>query len=97
MQASDRLPKLAALLSLSLPCSWHTQARAFAAGAGEVRVGDIVQVFLESVETPEGDMLVSGQQAAQERRFQAIWNELEQRMKQRDKVQGEWPQCLVVE
>lgn len=55
---------------------------------GEVRVGDIVQVFLESVETPEGDMLVSGQQAAQERRFQAIWNELEQRMKQRDKVQG---------
>ena len=50
-----------------------------------------MQVFLESVETPEGDMLVSGQQAAQERRFQAIWNELEQRMKEREKVQGEWP------
>ena len=71
--------------------AYPTASCCAAADAGEVRVGDIVQVFLESVETPEGDMLVSGQQAAQERRFQAIWNELELRMKERGKVQGEWP------
>lgn len=55
---------------------------------GEVRVGDIVQVFLESMETPEGDMLVSGQQAAQERRFRAVWKELEERMERKLPVKG---------
>ncbi len=52
-------------------------------------MGDVVQVFLESVETPEGDMLVSGQQAAQERRFHALWKELQERMEQRKVVKGE--------
>lgn len=52
-------------------------------------MGDIVQVFLESMETPEGDMLVSGQQAALERRFRAVWQELAERMEQRRPVQGE--------
>lgn len=30
--------------------------------AGELREGDVVQVFLESAGTPEGDFLVSGVQ-----------------------------------
>ncbi len=51
-------------------------------------MGDVVQVFLESVETPEGDMFVSGQQAAQERRFRAVWKELEDRRAARKTVQG---------
>lgn len=51
-------------------------------------MGDIVQVFLESMETPEGDMLVSGQQAAQERRFRAVWKELEERMERKLPVKG---------
>lgn len=54
-----------------------------------MRVGDVVQVFLESVETPEGDMLVSGQQAAQERRFRALWKELEDAQQARRPVKGE--------
>lgn len=32
------------------------------APAGELREGDVVQVFLESAGTPEGDFLVSGVQ-----------------------------------
>lgn len=38
--------------------------------------GDIVQVFLEYAETPDGSMLVSGRQAAVKQRIQAIWQEL---------------------
>jgi len=39
-----------------------------------------VQVYLEHEETPEGDMLVSGQQAAVRRRVRAVWRELQQRL-----------------
>ena len=58
--------------------------------AGEVRIGDVVQVYLEHEETPEGDMLVSGQQAAKERRFQAVWKELRDRMQGGQGVKGEF-------
>lgn len=34
----------------------------FCLAAGELREGDVVQVFLESAGTPEGDFLVSGVQ-----------------------------------
>ena len=34
--------------------------------AGELREGDVVQVFLESAGTPEGDFLVSGVQVREE-------------------------------
>jgi small subunit ribosomal protein S1 len=55
---------------------------------GEIRVGDVVQVFLERKETPEGDMLVSGQQAAVQRRVRAVWKELQNRMHNDKKVKG---------
>lgn len=55
---------------------------------GEVRPGDIVQVFLEHEETPEGDMLVSGQQAAVRRRVPAVWKELATRMETGKPVRG---------
>jgi hypothetical protein len=42
-----------------------------------VQAGDAVQLYLQYEETPEGDMLVSGQQAAMQRRSQAVWKELE--------------------
>lgn len=54
----------------------------------EVEEGDTVQVFLESVETPEGDMLVTGQQAAVKRRVKAVWAELLQRLKDGKPVKG---------
>lgn len=57
-------------------------------GAREVRPGDVVQVYLEYEETPEGDMLVSGQQAAVQRRKQAVWKELEERAKTGKTVKG---------
>lgn len=55
---------------------------------GELREGDVVQVFLESVGTLEGDMLVSGVQAAAARRMAAVWNELEGRYKRGEMVKG---------
>jgi ribosomal protein S1 len=53
-----------------------------------VSVGDIVQVFLESVETPEGDMLVTGQESAVQRRTKAVWAELLERLKDGKPVKG---------
>ena len=55
---------------------------------GGVQVGDTVQVFLEEVETPEGDMLVTGQQAAVKRRVKAVWAELLERLKDGKPVKG---------
>ena len=55
---------------------------------GEVRPGDTVQVFLEHEETPEGDMLVSGQQAAVKRRVRAVWKELQDRLHDGQPVKG---------
>ena len=49
----------------------------------------MVQVFLESVGTPEGDFLVSGVQAAVQRRMAAVWNELEERKARGELVKGE--------
>lgn len=56
--------------------------------SGPVRVGDTVQVFLENVETPEGDMLVTGQESAVQRRTQAVWAELLERLKDGKPVKG---------
>ena len=56
--------------------------------AGEILAGDIVQVYLEHEETPEGDMLVSGQQAAVRRRVRAVWKELQDRMIDGKPVKG---------
>lgn len=53
-----------------------------------VCVGDTVQVFLESVETPEGDMLVTGQESAVQRRTKAVWAELLERLKDGKPVKG---------
>jgi ribosomal protein S1 len=50
--------------------------------------GDVVQVYLEHAETPEGDMLVSGQQAAVKKRVSAVWHELEQAMRSGKPVKG---------
>ncbi len=58
--------------------------------AGEVRAGDVLQVFLEDEETPEGGMWVSGQQAASNRRFQAVWKELERAMQSGRPVKGKF-------
>lgn len=55
---------------------------------GEILAGDIVQVYLEHEETPEGDMLVSGQQAAVRRRVRAVWKELQDRMQDGKPVKG---------
>jgi hypothetical protein len=55
---------------------------------GEILAGDIVQVYLEHEETPEGDMLVSGQQAAVRRRVRAVWKELQDRMQDQKPVKG---------
>jgi hypothetical protein len=55
---------------------------------GEILAGDIVQVYLEHEETPEGDMLVSGQQAAVRRRVRAVWKELQDRMEDGKPVKG---------
>lgn len=57
-------------------------------GPGEVRPGDVVQVYLEHEETPEGDMLVSGQQAAVRRRVRAVWRELQDRLRDGQPVKG---------
>jgi len=54
----------------------------------EVEVGDTLQVFLESVETPEGEMLVTGQQAAVKKRTKAVWAELLERLKDGKPVKG---------
>lgn len=73
-------------------CSAHPQclpARFPTPPAGELREGDVVQVFLESVGTPEGDFLVSGVQAAVQRRMAAVWNELEERKARGELVKGE--------
>jgi ribosomal protein S1 len=59
-----------------------------ARGAGEVRPGDVVQVYLEHEETPEGDMMVSGQQAAVKRRVKAVWKELAERQAAGKTVRG---------
>lgn len=56
--------------------------------SGPVREGDTVQVFLESIETPEGDMLVTGQESAVQIRAQAIWAELLERLKDGKPVKG---------
>lgn len=53
-----------------------------------VCVGDSVQVFLESVETPEGEMLVTGQESAVQRRTKAVWAELLERLKDGKPVKG---------
>ena len=55
---------------------------------GTIIPGDIVQVYLEHEETPEGDMLVSGQQAAVRRRVRAVWKELQDRMQDGRPVKG---------
>jgi hypothetical protein len=55
---------------------------------GEVRPGDVVQIYLEYEETPEGDMMVSGQQAATQRRLRAVWKELVERAKAGRPVKG---------
>jgi hypothetical protein len=57
-------------------------------GPGEVRPGDVLQVYLEHEETPEGDMLVSGQQAAVRRRVRAVWRELQDRLQDGKPVKG---------
>lgn len=54
----------------------------------EAQVGDTLQVFLESVETPEGEMLVTGQQAAVKKRTKAVWAELLERLKDGKPVKG---------
>ena len=51
----------------------------------------MVQVFLESMGTLEGDMLVSGVQGAAARRMAAVWNELEERHRQGEMVKGVLP------
>ena len=51
-------------------------------------MGDVVQVFLESAGSPEGDFLVSGVQAAVQRRLAAVWNELEERQQRGELVKG---------
>ncbi|PRW60439.1 30S ribosomal S1 isoform A [Chlorella sorokiniana] len=56
--------------------------------SGELREGDVVQVFLESAGTPEGDFLVSGVQAAVQRRMAAVWNELEEKQARGELVKG---------
>lgn len=55
---------------------------------GQILPGDVVQVFLEHEETPEGDMLVSGQQAAVRRRSRAVWRELLDRLRDGQPVKG---------
>jgi hypothetical protein len=64
-------------------------ARSFPA-AGQLREGDVVQVYLETIGTPEGDFLVSGVQAAVQRRMAAVWKELEERKQRGELVKGEW-------
>lgn len=51
-------------------------------------MGDVVQVYLESVGTPENDFLVSGVQAAVQRRLAAVWNELEAKKERGELVKG---------
>lgn len=58
------------------------------AASGPARVGDTVQVFLENIETPEGEMLVTGQESAVKRRTQAVWAELLERLKDGRPVKG---------
>ena len=58
--------------------------------AGQLREGDVVQVYLETIGTPEGDFLVSGVQAAVQRRMAAVWKELEDRKQRGELVKGEW-------
>jgi ribosomal protein S1 len=55
---------------------------------GEVRPGDIVKVFVEHQETPEGDMMVGSKQAVADVRARAVWNELESRMRSGQTVRG---------
>ncbi|PSC74233.1 30S ribosomal S1 [Micractinium conductrix] len=55
---------------------------------GQLLEGDVVQVFLEAVGTPEGDFLVSGVQAAVQRRHAAVWNELEEKFAKGEVVKG---------
>jgi len=55
---------------------------------GEILAGDTVQVYLEHEETPEGDMLVSGQQAAVKKRVRAVWKELQDRLQDGKPVKG---------
>ena len=50
--------------------------------------GDTVQVFLESIETPEGDILIRGQETAVSRRGKAVWQELLERLKDGRPVKG---------
>ena len=50
--------------------------------------GDTVQVFLESIETPEGNVLVRGQESAVSRRTKAVWQELLERLKDGKPVKG---------
>lgn len=50
--------------------------------------GDTVQVFLESIETPEGNVLVRGQESAISRRTKAVWQELLERLKDGKPVKG---------
>ena len=52
------------------------------------RPGDTVRVFLESIETPEGDVLVRGQESAVSRRTKAVWQELLERLKDGRPVKG---------
>ena len=58
-------------------------------GTGEIRVGDMLRVYLDEDETPEGDSLVSGAAAASRLRVEAIWKELEARQRRGQTVKGE--------
>lgn len=57
-------------------------------GSNEVHVGDVIKVFLEQKETPEGDALVISSQAAVRRRLQAVWHELDFRRRNNLPVKG---------
>jgi hypothetical protein len=57
-------------------------------GSSQVLVGDTVQVFLESIETPEGELLVTGQESAVSRRTKAVWGELLERLNDGRPVKG---------
>ena len=50
--------------------------------------GDIVEVLLEQLDTPDGSMLVSGPQAAVQQRFRAVWHELCQSFVEKRPVKG---------
>ena len=59
---APRQGRQASVSSRSSPAAWRA-CPVYWCCAGELREGDVVQVFLDSAGTPEGDFLVSGVQA----------------------------------